>query len=87
MTETNEPDEILVTRDQIVQIVREELGIPITKSAIEKAAMLGIGPEPAARYGKAFLYRKGVALAWARTLISPVNDSATAARRNVQSAA
>jgi len=69
MSEGKEP---LLTRDQIVESAREKLGIPITKSTIEKAAMNGTGPQPAARYGKAFLYEERVALAWARTLITPV---------------
>jgi len=33
MAETNEP---LLTRDQVVEVTREKLGIPITKSTIEK---------------------------------------------------
>ena len=67
--EINDP---LLTRDQIVEVTRQKLGIPIAKSTIDKAAMDGSGPQPAARYGKKFLYRESVALAWARTLISPV---------------
>jgi hypothetical protein len=69
MDDTKEP---LLTRDQIVESVREELGIPITKSTIEKAAMNGTGPRPDARYGKALLYEKKTAFDWARTLITPV---------------
>ncbi len=69
MNDTKEP---LLTRDQIVERARLELGIPITKSTIEKAAMNGTGPRPAARYGKAFLYEPRVALDWARSLVTPV---------------
>ena len=69
MTETeNDP---LLTRGQIVEDAREE-GIPITKSTIEKAGMNGTGPEPEARYGKQFLYRRSKARAWYRSLLSPV---------------
>jgi len=38
--------------------------------------MNGTGPQPAARYGKALLYKESVALAWARTLISPAGNAA-----------
>ena len=64
--------EPLLTRDHIVDAAQTELGIPITKSTIDKAAMNGTGPKPAARYGKAFLYEKSVALDWVRSLITPV---------------
>lgn len=64
--------ESLLTRDQIVERVREKLGIPITKSTIEKAAMNGTGPVPAQRYGKTLLYTEAAAFTWARTLTSPV---------------
>ena len=69
MSNATEP---LLTRNQIVEVARTELGIPITKSTIEKAAMNGTGPQPAARYGKAFLYERIVALNWARSLVTPI---------------
>lgn len=65
-------DEPLLTRDQIVECARRELGIPLTKSRIEKDSMNGVGPQPASCYGKTMLYTKQMALAYARTLISPV---------------
>lgn len=64
--------EPLLTRHQIVERVNAELGIPITLSTIEKAAMNGNGPKPAANYGKAYLYEKETAFDWARKLITPV---------------
>ncbi len=69
MSDTKEP---LLTRDQIVEVARTELGIPITKSTIEKAAMNGTGPQPAARYEKAFLYERPVVINWARSLVTPI---------------
>jgi hypothetical protein len=69
MTDTKEP---LMTRAQIIESVRAELGIPITVSTIEKAGMNGTGPQPVARYGKTLLYEKQPALDWARTLLSPI---------------
>ncbi len=74
--EINDP---LLTRDQIVEVVNEKLGIPVKKSTIEKAAMNGTGPKPHVRYGNALLYKESVALAWALTLISPVSDVSDAA--------
>lgn len=70
MADTDTP---LLTRDDIVNLVRQELGIPITKSTIEKAGMNKTGPKPAERYGKQLLYRKSDALAWARTLTRSVD--------------
>jgi hypothetical protein len=70
MTNADEP---LLTRDQIVECVREKLGIPITKNTIEKAAWKGTGPKPEQSFGKTLLYKESVALAWARTLVSPVS--------------
>lgn len=63
--------EPLLTRKQSVQFIREKTGIPVTESRIEKAAMIGEGPAPAARYGNSFLYEPQAVLAWARGLISP----------------
>jgi hypothetical protein len=68
--------EPLLTRAQIVAAVRAELGIPIALSTIEKAAMNGGGPKPAARYGKAYLYEKAPAFEWAKTLIVPADPMA-----------
>lgn len=68
--------EPLLTRTQLVERVRAELGIPLTMSTIEKAAMHGKGPEPAATYGKTYLYEKETAFAWARSLITPAMKAA-----------
>lgn len=68
--------EPLLTCHQVVERVNAELGIPITMSTIEKAAMNGNGPKPAANYGKAYLYEKAAAFDWARTLITPASVAA-----------
>jgi hypothetical protein len=54
-------------------------GIPLTKSRIDKEAMKGTGPEPAARFGRIELYERGAFLAWARALLEP--PPAESARR------
>jgi hypothetical protein len=68
--------ERLFTRTEIVEAINAELGIPVALSTIEKAAMNGGGPKPAARYGKAYLYEKASAFEWARTLITPAQQDA-----------
>ncbi len=64
--------EPLLTRKQLAKAIRDELGIPIGDSALDKAAMRGTGPEPAAKYGRTFLYRREAGLKWARTLITSI---------------
>jgi hypothetical protein len=68
----------LVTRKTGIELVREELGIPLTKSNVDKAAMNGTGPKPAARFGNCDLYRPREFLDWARSLvkIDPHKESA-----------
>lgn len=61
-----------LTREEIAATAKAELGIPLTLSAINKAAADGRGPKPVARYGNAYLYEKGPALEWARSLLAPV---------------
>lgn len=68
------PKEALVTRDEIAAAAKSELGIPLTKSAIDKAASGGRGPKPVARYGNSYLYEKAAALEWAKSLITPVSQ-------------
>lgn len=65
--------EPLLTVVQVVELVREETGIPICRHKLNMARMAGVGPKPAFRYGKkTFLYERPEVLAWARSLISPV---------------
>ena len=64
--------EPLLTRDEAIELINRELGIPVKKRRLDRAAINGTGPAPSARYGHSFLYEKDVVLAWARTLISPV---------------
>jgi hypothetical protein len=64
----------LLTRSEGVKRVREVIGIPMGLSAFEKAGWRGSGPKPVAKYGKNLLYREKEVLAWARTLLKPVED-------------
>jgi hypothetical protein len=61
-----------LTRRQLVALVRERTGIPVTESRLDKEAMLGTAPKPAALYGRRHLYTEADGLAWARSLIRPV---------------
>ena len=62
----------LLTRRQAVELIREELGVPLGLSKIEKDAMDGRGPKPRAKYGRHFLYDRADVLAYGRSLIEPV---------------
>ena len=64
--------EPLLTRKQVVETVREETGIPLRPSRLDKDAMLGRAPKPAAIYGKTHLYTRAAALEYARSLIRPL---------------
>lgn len=61
-----------LTREQIAETAKTELGIPLTLSGINKAAADGRGPKPAARFGNSFLYERAAALEWCRSLVKPV---------------
>jgi hypothetical protein len=45
----------LVTRGQLAALVRDQVGIPLTESRIDKDAMAGRGPKVAAVYGRTHL--------------------------------
>jgi hypothetical protein len=57
--------EKLVTRSQLADLVRERLGIPLTKSRIEKDSALGCGPKVTAIYGRCHLITVRDGFAWA----------------------
>jgi hypothetical protein len=64
--------EKLVALDDAVELIREETGIPITRSRIHKDSALGIAPKPAATFGRRYLWRPEDIIAYARGLIKPV---------------
>lgn len=67
------PDEFpsdlpLLTTEQAIEFIREELGVPITKSTFEKKGMHGEGPAVARYYGKRKLYTRPVLREWGLSL-------------------
>ena len=46
----------LLTRRDAVEFVRNELGIPLTESTLDKKRMKGEGPEPDSYWGKRELF-------------------------------
>jgi hypothetical protein len=73
MTITNE---LLVGIDDAVALIREQTGIPITKSRIHKDSAKGIAPKPAATFGRRYLWHPNEMVAYARTLIKPAGAAA-----------
>lgn len=63
-----------VTRRQGVELAKAE-GIPLTKSRVDKDAMRGIGPKPAAQFGATKLYTPEAFLRYARALVQPLATS------------
>ena len=77
-------DDVLLTRRELCEFVRQQSGIPISYSRLMKDAAAGFGPPPAATFGKRFLYRKADALAYAKSLIVPAqNDGADGRAKEV----
>ena len=68
--------EPLLTRAEAIETINRELGIPIAKRTLDRAAMNGTGPAPKAKYGHAFLYERETVLSWAQSLITPVGEVA-----------
>jgi hypothetical protein len=64
-----------VTRRQLVERANAE-GIPLKESRVDKEAMKGNRPPLAAKFGRQELYEEGAALAWARSLLQPVEPEA-----------
>jgi hypothetical protein len=61
--------ERFVTREELRELIKEELGIPIGKSTFEKICTDGQGPAPEAIWGPGegrYLYLPSKGLAWAR---------------------
>ena len=68
--------ERFVTRKGLAELVNTQLGIPLTKSRIDKLAMQGKGPRKAASYGPADLYDPDEGLNWAKKTFAVDNDEA-----------
>ncbi len=67
---TADQQERFLTRTEVVELVRAELGVPLTISRFNKDAMNQLTPGPAAYYGKRQLYTRDAALQYGRTLLS-----------------
>lgn len=69
-------EEKYVTRREGVELVRSQLGIPLSLATVERDAYLGRGPEPDALYGKTHLYKPEKFLEYARNRIVKCADAA-----------
>lgn len=63
-----------VTRRSGVALVNERLGIPVKKSAVDKARANGLGPKPVARHGKQEIYTEEEFVSWARAQLKPIAE-------------
>lgn len=58
------------TRQQGVELIQAELGVPVPLSRFEKDAAIGRAPPPAARFGRRTLYTKEQILDYGRSLVA-----------------
>ena len=66
----DEQHERYVTRQEGIDAAQKIIGLPLKRSRVEKDALSGRGPKPAAWYGKRPLYRYDDFIAYARALVS-----------------
>jgi hypothetical protein len=64
------PDGPLLTRRDIPEFIRQEIGIPVTKSTVDKTRMYKTGPKPAGFYGKTELFTRPEVKEWALKLFT-----------------
>lgn len=70
-THRSHPDgERFLTRAELVQVIRAEVGVPLSGSRFNKDTMSGVAPKPAAYYGRRQLYTRADALAYGRSLLT-----------------
>jgi hypothetical protein len=60
----------LLTARQAIEFIRNELGIPITKSTCDKLSMLGQGPAVSRYYGKRRLFTRPGLREWSQVALS-----------------
>jgi hypothetical protein len=60
----------LLTRADVVEVIRNILGVPLTQSRLDKDTMSGLAPQPVAYYGRRQLYSRADALAYGKTLLT-----------------
>jgi len=68
----------LLTRRQLVELVRRQTGIPLTLSRLMKDGATGRAPRPTAVFGRRHLYTESAALAYAKELIRQTEAVETA---------
>jgi hypothetical protein len=70
MMQPNAPN---LTRRGILDLARNELGLPLSKSWLDQLTMVGRGPKPIGRVGPRHVYAREEVLRWiANDLIKPV---------------
>ena len=62
-----------ITRREGARLAQDKLGIPLSKSVIDKDAATGRGPKPSALYGRRHLYTVEEFCRYARERIVKVN--------------
>lgn len=64
------PEGPFLTRRDIPEFIRQEFGIPVAKSTVDKMRMYETGPKPAGFYGKTELFTRPDVRAWALKLLT-----------------
>jgi hypothetical protein len=64
----------LLTRRQLVELVQQRTGVPLTYSRLMKDGAAGRAPKPAAIFGNRYLYSEADALGYAKALIRPIQS-------------
>jgi hypothetical protein len=67
---SDEPHERYLTRREVVEVIRNELGVPVSESRLDKDAMLGLTPRPVAFFGRQRLYRRRDAISYGKSLLT-----------------
>jgi hypothetical protein len=68
--QTNVPN---LTRRGVIDLAQKELGLPLSKSWLDKLTMAGLGPKPIGRVGSRHVYARDEVLRWITTdLIQPI---------------
>jgi hypothetical protein len=62
-----------LTRRGVIDLARD-LGMPVSKSWLDKQAMIGQGPKPLGRIGQRHVYAREDVLKWLKGLIKPIHQ-------------
>ena len=69
----------LLTRKKLAELIEDRVGIPMSPHKLAIACSKGRGPKPKAAHGRLFLYEEDEGLAWAWSLVAPVQNEDRAA--------